>query len=284
MKLDLPPRVRARLDPAERFGLRLTLYGLAVVAVAIPFTTLLLEVLAKGPATRLDSRVANTMNAWVHRHLWAVPILKDISNLAKPPVLAVWVVIAAISMLRTGRRRIAIFLVVTSLGGGIVDSLVKLAVNRSRPVVDHPVATALGKSFPSGHAMSSTVTYGALLVALWPIIAIGWRRRALVATVVLVAMVGTSRLLLGVHFVTDVVGGYVLGLAWLAGSVASFETWKVEERRAAIAEQHRRLPHEETSPLASAREEREVSPASSDRGPGLRSGPGGPGTTGRASA
>ncbi|MDX6659187.1 MAG: hypothetical protein QOJ55_9, partial [Solirubrobacteraceae bacterium] len=51
------------------------------------------------------------------------------------------------------------------------------------------------------------------------------------AVTVLVLAIGASRLLLGVHFVSDVVGGYVLGLAWLAGAVAAFETWRVDEGR-----------------------------------------------------
>jgi len=232
MKVDLPPGVKARLDPAARFGLRLTLVGVALTLVAIPFTALLLQVLAKGPLTRADGRVANTLNGWVHGRGGVVPTLKAISFLGRPPLLAVWVLIAAVLLWRRSRRRQAVFAAVTSLGGGIVDTLVKASVNRPRPVVDHPVASALGKSFPSGHAMSATVTYGALLVVLSPLLTPRWRRPAFVATVLLVLAVGCSRLLLGVHFVSDVVGGFVLGLAWLLAAVAVFETWRVEERKA----------------------------------------------------
>jgi undecaprenyl-diphosphatase len=239
MKADLPPAIKARLDPAERYGLRLTLVGVAIVLVAIPFATLTFEVIGRGPLARADGRVANTMNDWVHGRVGMVPTLQAISFMGRPPFLAVWVLIVAVVMWRSDRHRIAIFLVVTSLGGGFVDTAVKAAVNRPRPVVDHPVATALGKSFPSGHAMSATVTYGALLVALWPLIPDRFRRPAFAATVLLVLAIGSSRLLLGVHFVSDVVGGYVLGLAWLAGAVAAFGTWTVEERRAEIRERRR---------------------------------------------
>jgi undecaprenyl-diphosphatase len=238
MSVDLPPWIKARLDPAERYGLRVTLVGIALVLVAVPFSILTFEVLAKGPLTRLDGRVANTMNGWVQNKPAAEPTLAAISWLGRPPLLALWVVIAVVVFWRRDRHRVAVFLVVTSLGGGIVDTLVKMAVNRPRPVVDHPIATALGKSFPSGHAMSSTVTYGALLVAAWPLLSARARRVAATLTVVLVLAVGCSRLLLGVHFVSDVVGGYVLGGAWLAGSVAAFQTWRVEEHRADVAEEH----------------------------------------------
>jgi undecaprenyl-diphosphatase len=231
LKAGLPDAVRARLDPAARFGLRLTLLGVAIVLVAVPFSTLLFQVVAEGPLTRADGRVANELNGWVRTRPWAVDVLQVISFLGKPPVLDAVVVLAAVFAWRRGRWRLMVFLVATPLGGGIVDTLVKRAVDRPRPVVDHPVATALGKSFPSGHAMSSTVTYGALLVVFLPVVAPHLRRLVVVVAAVLVLAIGASRLLLGVHFVSDVVGGFVLGLAWLAGAVALFETWRADEGR-----------------------------------------------------
>jgi undecaprenyl-diphosphatase len=231
MRFDLPAPVRRRLDPAERYGLRLTLLGLAIVLVAVPFSTLLFEVLAKGPLTRADASVADTMNDRVHDHHWMVTALQAVSWLGRPPWLTALVVVAIAYVWRRGRRRLVAFLFVTPFGGGVVDSLVKVAVDRPRPVVDHPVATALGKSFPSGHAMSSVVTYGALLVVFLPMLRSGLRRVAVVATTVLVLAIGVSRLLLGVHFVSDVVGGFVLGGAWLAGAIATFETWRIDEGR-----------------------------------------------------
>ncbi|CAN5710116.1 phosphatase PAP2 family protein [soil metagenome] len=243
--VDLPRFVRARLDPAERYGLRLTLVGVAFVLVAIPFASLTFAVLDGGGLTRADGRVADSLNRWVHDRSGAVGLLQGISWMGRPPLLAAVVLVAVLLVWRTGHRRRVVFLVATSLGGGIVDTLVKAAVDRPRPVVDHPVATALGKSFPSGHAMSSTVTYGALLVAVWPWIPARFRRSALVATVLLVLAVGTSRLFLGVHFVSDVVGGYVLGLAWLAAATAVFAVWRREEPVAALDE-----PDPATDPVA----------------------------------
>lgn len=218
--------MRTRLDPAGRYGLRLTLVAVAVLVVAIPFAYLTFEVLGAGPLTRLDGRVANELNSWVHHRPGFLRTLEWVSLLAKPITLWVVVAVAVGFLWRPGRHRICLFLVVTSLGGGLIDTVVKAAVNRPRPVVDHPIATAFGKSFPSGHAMGATVVYGALLVALWTVLRPRWRVPALVATIVLVLAVGSSRLFLGVHFLTDVIGGFLLGLAWLSGSVAVFETWR----------------------------------------------------------
>lgn len=226
MALELPRRWRRRLDPNERYGLRLTLVAVALLVVAIPFAYLVFDVVGAGPLTRFDGRLANALNAWAHDRPTALRLLEGVSLLAKPITLWVLAVVVSAWLWRAGRPRIAVFVAVTSLGGGIVDTLVKLAVNRPRPVVDHPVATALGKSFPSGHTMGATVVYGALLVAFWTLLSKHWRPVALGVTTVLVLAVGSSRLLLGVHFLTDVVGSYLLGLAWLAGSAAAFETWR----------------------------------------------------------
>ncbi|HUS61686.1 MAG TPA: phosphatase PAP2 family protein [Acidimicrobiales bacterium] len=232
MKAGLPQSLRARLNPAERFGLRVTLLIVAFVLVAVPFATLTFQVLAKGALTRLDGSLANHLNDWVRDHSWVVKVLEAISWLGRPPWLAFVIGVGSIYAWRRGRRRLVAFLVVTSVGGGLVDSAVKLLVNRPRPIVDHPVQTAFGKSFPSGHSMSSMVCYGALLLVFLPVIPRARRAIAVGLTLSLVLTIGTSRLFLGVHFVSDVIGGFVLGLAWLVGMVALFEVWRVEEGRA----------------------------------------------------
>jgi undecaprenyl-diphosphatase len=79
--------------------------------------------------------------------------------------------------------------------------------------------------------MSSTVVYGALLLVFLPLVARRLRPALIAAVALLVGAIGFSRLALGVHYISDVLGGYVLGLAWLAASVAAFSTWRVERGR-----------------------------------------------------
>ena len=231
MEGGLPQTIQDRLDPTQRFGLRVTLFAVALVLVAVPFSTLTFLVLGEGPVTRFDGSVANWLNQAVHDRHALIDALETVSSLGRPVLLGVIVSAASVFVWRRGRRRLALFLVVTVVGGGLVDSAVKILVDRPRPIVDHPVATAFGKSFPSGHSMSSTVTYGALLLVFLPVLQKRRRIAALAAAVALVLAIGCSRLLLGLHFVTDVVGGYVLGLAWLAAAVAAFEIWRTEEGR-----------------------------------------------------
>ncbi|MEY2447770.1 MAG: hypothetical protein QOH79_1246 [Acidimicrobiaceae bacterium] len=229
MGRSLPERLQRRLDPNERYGLRVTLFAIAIVLVTVPFATLVFQVVAKGPLTRLDGNVANDLNNWVHDSPGTVRVLDDITNIGKPITLFVMVTAAVAYLLWRRRIRLALYLVVTSVVGGLIDTAVKVLVNRPRPVVDHPIASALGKSFPSGHAMSSTVTYGALALVFLPVLPRRWRPIALGAVVLLVLAIGTSRLFLGVHFVSDVIGGFVLGLAWLAASTGAFSIWRTEE-------------------------------------------------------
>jgi len=224
----LPEFIRRRLDPDERYGLRVTLFAMAIVLVTVPFATLLFQVLAEGPLTELDGNVANQLNRSVHHSELAVDVLEVISNVGKPITLFMVVAVACLYLLWRRRPRLILYLVVTSVVGGLVDTAVKILVNRPRPVVDHPIATALGKSFPSGHAMSSTVTYGALALVFLPVLPRRWRPVALGVVVLVVLAISTSRLFLGVHFVSDVIGGIVLGLAWLAASTAAFSVWRTE--------------------------------------------------------
>ncbi len=231
MRAALPDPVLRRLDPENRYGLRLTLLAVALVLVAVPFGILVDQVVRRGPLVRVDTAAANDLHDWARGSPAAVRILEAISFVGSPPWLTVIVVVAVVYVLRRHRVRLAVFLVATTLTGGLIDTAVKIAVDRDRPSLDAPVATAHGQSFPSGHAMSSTIAYGALLLVLMPALAPKARRPAVAGVVVLVLAIGFSRLALGVHYVSDVIGGYALGLAWLAASTAAFSVWRVERGR-----------------------------------------------------
>jgi undecaprenyl-diphosphatase len=229
MRMALPQSVRNRLDPSGRYGLRVTLFAIATVLVAVPFSFLLLQVLSKGPVTRIDHGAAERLSRVAAGHPALVDVLKIISLLGKPLWLGIAIAVGAAYAAWHGRRRLALYLVVTAIGGGLVDSAIKLLVNRPRPEIDDRLVHAFGKSFPSGHAMSSTVTYGALLLVFLPALSRRARIAACTATVVLLLLIGMSRLLLGVHFISDVIAGWVLGLAWLMAATAAFSIWRTEE-------------------------------------------------------
>lgn len=227
-------RVRRRLDPESRYGLRLTLLAVAVLLVAVPFGLLLDQVVRSGPLTRADTSAADALHDWVRRSDGIIGPLRVVSFLGSPPWLALVVGAAAAYTLVRSRWRLALFLVTTTLAGGAINTAVKVMVDRDRPDLDPPVATAGGFSFPSGHATSSTVAYGALLLVLLPAVPRRARPPVVAAAVALVLAIGMSRLALGVHYLSDVLGGFALGSGWLAASTAAFSIWRVERGESAV--------------------------------------------------
>jgi undecaprenyl-diphosphatase len=221
--------LRRRLDPDARFGLRFTLCAVAFLLVAVPFGLLLADVRREGALTRVDTNVADHLHDWVRDSPWLVTTLEVITNLGSTWWLTLLVIIAAVVLQREGRHGTAVFLVVTSLSTGLLIRLSKALVGRDRPDFLEPVTTASGKSFPSGHAMGATAVYGALLVVFAPRMSPRGRAVAVAGYFVLVVSVCFTRLALGVHYITDVVAGFVLGCAWLALSVAAFRVWQHEE-------------------------------------------------------
>lgn len=234
MQRGLPDFARRRFDPAGRYGLRVTLFAFAMMLVAVPFGILLDQVIRKGSLVRSDASVAKNLHDAVSGHPLLIGFLKALTFIGTPLWFLVVITGVGIFLWKHGRIRLALFLVVTALMGGIIDSVVKILVNRPRPNLANPIIPLHGKSFPSGHSMTSTIVYGALLLIFFPVIQRRLRVWAIAGVVMLVLAIGASRLALGVHYVTDVLGGIVLGLAWLSTSTAAFSIWKQERGRTPV--------------------------------------------------
>ncbi len=120
------------------------------------------------------------------------------------------------------RRREALFLTVALLGGVALNQTMKAFFHRPRPVL--PWAEVIPEySFPSGHSMNSFVFYAALALIAWVVLGRGKGIAAFCAATVLVLAVGASRVYLGHHYFSDVLGGYSAGLLWLLISATAVE-------------------------------------------------------------
>jgi undecaprenyl-diphosphatase len=218
---------RPRLDPDARGGLRLTLATVGAGVLAVPFTLLLLLVVDHwGPLQRLDHYLATQLNAFAFPHPGYVRFLKVITTVGHPAVFEVVTVVVAAWLFRCRRPRLALWLAVTVFGGGALSTIVKNAVDRQRPLLAHPVAHAMSASFPSGHAIGSVVGVGALLLVFLPSASRSARPAWIAFGVLVVLAIGFSRLGLGLHYLSDVLGGYLLGAGWLAVSTAAFTAWR----------------------------------------------------------
>jgi undecaprenyl-diphosphatase len=196
----------------------------AVTSAAAVFAVLLILVrLRWAPLESADHGAAAGINGLVAGHAPLVAVVKAITWLGSDGVL--WTVIgaAAIVLALRKRWRLAAYLLVTGAGALVLDPVLKSLVGRLRPVVAHPVAHGTGNSFPSGHSLGSIVCYGAVLLVFLPAARGRWRSTFCIATVVLVALIGISRILLGVHYLSDVVGAWAVGIAWLGLTTFAFE-------------------------------------------------------------
>ena len=245
----LPEGLAAKLGPLGRYELRSLLFALALALVGAPFGLLLHQVATHGPLTGFDEDGAQWLNDRLAGHDQVIWVLKAISFTGKPIFLVFALGLPGAWVLHRGGRKLALFLAVTALGGGLVDTIVKIVVGRPRPEVDEPILTAFGNSFPSGHSMQAVVCYGALLLVFLPLLEGRRRTAAIAGTITLVVLIGVSRLTLGVHYVSDVLGGYVLGAAWLIASVAAFELWRDDRGRRHTAPLKEGVEPEETRHL-----------------------------------
>ncbi len=212
---------RPRLGPGARGGLQLQLAAAGTLILLLPFGLLLLLVTDHWqPLRRLDFRLAAQLNQYAFAHRGYVTFLKVVTTVGHPAVFEAVTVAISVWLLVRRRRRLVAWLAVTVFGGGLLSTIVKHAVGRKRPLLPHPVAHAASASFPSGHAVGSVVGVGALLLIFLPSARRAVPPAFIALGVLVVVAIGFSRLGLGLHYLSDVLGGYLLGAGWLAVTAA----------------------------------------------------------------
>lgn len=201
--------------------------GVAVAASALAlafgllFAKLTDSVLEGEDLPTVDVRVTT----WLvdHRVGTVTALLRPVTHLADPLVIAAVLGVAVVVLAARGRRRAAAFLVVSSLGTALLVHAVKVLIGRDRPESADRLVAVTGAAFPSGHAAQSVACYVAIaVVVLWSSRS---RTSGLVAMIVagsIVLLVGVSRVYLGVHWTSDVIAGWSLGATWLACTVVVF--------------------------------------------------------------
>jgi membrane-associated phospholipid phosphatase len=220
---------RAGWAPLRHFAGRSLVGLVAVVAAGLGFGTLLLLVRSSwSPLGRFDQSIADDMNGLVAPHEGVVKVLTAITSLGGRGVLIPLVVLAVAWLLIRRRPRLAIYLAVTGLGAMVLDPSLKALVGRVRPVVADPIAFGGGNSFPSGHTLGATIVYG--MFALVALSATRGRHKGWILSVAaaIIVTVGLTRIALSVHFLSDVLAGWLLGLAWISVTAYAFRVWRRE--------------------------------------------------------
>jgi membrane-associated phospholipid phosphatase len=221
--------------PTTRFGARAVLAAVALSLVAIPFAlTVLLVKDNWGPLLRADVGARDSLHGYAVTHGGFVGAMQLISDSGSAWAWRGVMAVVVLWLLWRRLPRLALFVVITTVGSSLLNGAVKEAVHRLRPVLTDPVSVEPGLSFPSGHTQAAIVGYAVLLLVFLPILQGWWRGAAVTLAVLMVAAIGFSRVALGVHYVSDVVGGLLLGAAWVAAMAAAFNTMRVDRGYRAV--------------------------------------------------
>lgn len=174
------------------------------------------------PAPQVDHSVSAALQSTVGDHPWLVCLMQAASDVGRP--VTWWVVhtLTVVLLLIHRQIREALFVVVTAGGGGLLTTALKSWVGRHRPEWPDPVSAADGFAFPSGHTAGTAIGVCVLLIVLLRRLPPRWHFRAAGAGLVLVLMVGASRAVLGVHWLSDVVGALLFSGGWVLLMLVAF--------------------------------------------------------------
>jgi len=197
------------------------------------FLVIAFAIALSAPLAALDS----SAGTWLH--VRATPLVSNamsvVSFLGAPTTLTIVAVGGSLLLLYRRRRTEAAMLSTFVLGGNLLNFCLKHLIRRGRPVFDDPIFSLPTYSFPSGHAMASTVFYG--LLAIYALANARQRYAAyfaIAAAVFMVALVSFSRVYLGLHYLSDVMAGIAEGIAWLAFCFAALHYIRRREASAGV--------------------------------------------------
>jgi len=243
----------ARQKPRDRTELALLVGGIAVLLLLLAFMKLASEVF-EGETQSFDKKILLALRdpSDLSKPIgpqWMLGSALDITSLGSDTVLGLAVFFVGGFLLLQGLWRRALFVVTASLGGWFLQASLKQLFQRPRPDVVPHLREVLSMSFPSGHALQSAVVYLTLGTLLMHIADRRLTKLYCMTVAVLATMlVGVSRVYLGVHYPTDVLAGWLLGLSW------ALVCWMIErslERQAGLkrerAESEAKAKAEETA-------------------------------------
>ncbi len=196
--------------------------GLLVAAVGTALFVGLASHVQSGSTQAFDESVIRWLWARHTRSLDAVMV--EITALGTGTVVLMIVAVAGLFLVLTQHKYSAILLLASTFGGLVLNGVLKLGFNRPRPSIFVPSVNTVSSSFPSGHAMNATIVYVTVGYLAARLHKRKWARwLVMAAAFAVIALIAFSRLYLGVHYPSDVLAGFVIGLAWAAFCMATLE-------------------------------------------------------------
>jgi membrane-associated phospholipid phosphatase len=207
-------------------GIKL-LYILSAAALLVLFTFLFAEIaedLKENELEAFDHAIINFVQSFINDQLTA--LMFAVTFLGSVKFLVFLAAAGGVILVVYKKWALSVFLLAGAGGGALFNWLLKWIFKRERPDI-LPLLTESGFSFPSGHSMGSFIFYGAsayILVHLFSQISL--KLLSVLANVVIILLIGLSRIYLGVHYPSDVIGGFLAGGAWLAACIIIFRLYE----------------------------------------------------------
>lgn len=217
--------LKERLSPKHYLGIHLTI-GLLISAVFVRiFSEIVENILEHGLLERFDQWVYGR-TAYLQSPL-INDVMRSITFLGDKITISVATFFLTLFFILRRKLADAITVLAAVIGGSLLSQIVKLTIQRPRPLAEHALIEANGFSFPSGHSMMSAIFYG--LLSYYILRGVGHERTRITASAILLALVvliGLSRIYLQVHYLSDVLAGFTGGLFYLALCLTGLEVYR----------------------------------------------------------
>jgi membrane-associated phospholipid phosphatase len=221
-RLPLPRPVRGVWEVARRLGLQVLVSMAVAVTACVGFVEIADEIGMDEGLGRFDAALSDALSRYASDG--QLRIFATLTDLGDKAVLIPLAGLVALALLFRRRGLLAAAWVIATASGSLLNAALKTFFERARPTYLHGFATADGWSFPSGHSSGAFIVYG--LLGYLVIVQVPKRYHLPIAALAmtLIVCVGFSRVILQVHYLGDVLGGYAFGAAWVAALIAGLET------------------------------------------------------------
>ena len=210
--------------PVTGFGAPFVPNRIAAGLVALVALVVLTWVLLWLPAVTHADVVANAWAA-AHRRPWLTEAMLWVSAVSGPSIVSVYAGVLLLAFLIGRQWKTALAVALVVYGGLALNVAVKHLVHRARPDAGDALRTLATFSYPSGHAAAVTVFGGCLMLLLAERGSLRSRCAARGAIAIWIVLVMSSRVYLGAHYPSDVLGGVLEGVAWVLLVTAALEHW-----------------------------------------------------------
>jgi undecaprenyl-diphosphatase len=229
-RLPIPGAVYGLWQIAKRLGVQVLVSMTIAITACLAFVEIADEIGVDEDLGQFDEALSAQLSQ--HASDQQLRIFAAVTDLGDKRFLIPLTAVIAVLMLVRRRTFLATAWIVATAGGALLNTGLKAIFERSRPAHLHGFASADGWSFPSGHSSGSFIVYG--LLAYLMVIQSAPRYHVPVAAIAMMTIVcvGFSRVVLQVHYFSDVLGGYTVGVAWVAAWIAGLEIIRRRQRDA----------------------------------------------------